>query len=138
VQISRGREVYFHGNPVTQPSVDLVIADIPEGLPVPGLCTPDHVIPPWNAKNVEGIQSIFSFCKKYLHDDGALLVFQPLESRKLLMPFLKSACLEISLFWTCYNGMMLTHPLFPKHKVIHLLYIFIHIPSLLFCVSYHK
>jgi hypothetical protein len=121
VQISRGRKVYFHGKHVIQPSVDLVIADMPEGLPVPGLCDPDHVIPLWNAKNVDSIQSVFSFCKKYLHDDGALLVFQPLESRKLLMPYLKSASLEISLFWTCYNGMMLTHPILPNQKVIYLL-----------------
>lgn len=98
MQISQGRKVYFHGNHVTQPSVDLVIADIPEGLPVPGLSDPDHTIPPWNAKNLDSIQSIFSFCKKYLHDDGALLVFQPLESRKLLMPYLKSASLEFLCF----------------------------------------
>ena len=129
MQISQGRKVYFHGNHVTQPSVDLVIADIPEGLPVPGLSDPDHTIPPWNAKNLDSIQFIFSFCKKYLHDDGALLVFQPLESRKLLMPYLKSASLEISLFWTCYNGMMLTHPILPNQKVI---YSFSHLTSYFF------
>ena len=137
MQISRGREVYFHGNRMSQPSVDLVIADIHEGLPVPGLCNPNYVIPPWNTKNVDSIQPIFSFCKKYLHDDGALLVFQPLESRKLLMPYLKSACLEISLFWTCYNGMMLTHPILPNHKVIYSLsYLQSHFFSII-CVSNH-
>ena len=59
MHISRGRKVYFHGNHMTKPSVDLLIADIPEGLPVPGLYDPNHVISSWNIKNVDFIQSIF-------------------------------------------------------------------------------
>lgn len=136
MQISRVRKIYFHENHVSQPLVDLVIADIPEGLPVPRLCDHDHVIPFWNAKNVDSMQSIFSFCNKYLHDDGALLVFQPFESRKLLMPYLKGLS-QNSLLWICYNGMILTHPILPNQKIIYSLS---HLQSYFFFIifiSYH-
>lgn len=117
-QISQGRQVWFNGIPSSRPSVDLVVADLPKGLPGPGLSGHADAIPSWNEKSATFTNSVFFFCKKFLHDDGALLVFQPLESRRDLLGYMKAANLEIAFFWTCYNTMVLSHPLFPGHKVL--------------------
>lgn len=137
MHISCGRKVYFHANYMTQPLVCLVIADVLEGLPIPRMCDHDHEIPPWSAKNVDSVQSIFSFYKKYLHNDGAILVFQPLESRRLLMSYLKSICLEVIFFQTCYNGIMLTRPILPSQKIIYSLsHLQLYFSSII-SISYH-
>ena len=60
------------------PCFDLVIADIPDGLPVPNVSVPPSHIPTWNVLNQEEvIEPIFEFASEYIHDDGAILLFHP-------------------------------------------------------------
>lgn len=124
MQISEGREVWFNGLKSNSPSVDLVIADLPEGLPVPGISNPVDSIPSWNSRHVAlntmndpFVSSIFSFCHKYLHDDGALIILQPLDSRRVFEGYLKNANLKVAFHWICFNKLMLQHPLYKDHKV---------------------
>jgi hypothetical protein len=81
VQVGANRTFYFQGVPKATPTLDLVIADISEGLPVPGISTPSSSIPSWNAKSDKFFLVLFSFCMQYLHDDGVLLIFHPEDPR---------------------------------------------------------
>ena len=54
---------------------DHIIADLPEGLPVPNVSTPSHVIPAWNDHKRKNIEALFEFACTYLTDDGIFLLF---------------------------------------------------------------
>lgn len=56
---------------------DLIIADLPEGLPVPGISFPPLAIPTWNVHNSKDVEALFEFASAYLTDDGPLLLFVP-------------------------------------------------------------
>ncbi len=57
---------------------DLVVADIPDGLPMSNISVPPSHVPIWNVLNQEEvIEPIFEFASEYVHDDGAILLFHP-------------------------------------------------------------
>jgi hypothetical protein len=56
---------------------DLVIADIPENLPVPNVSDPAYSVPSWNALDSDFIGKLFDFADEILHDNGVLLLFHP-------------------------------------------------------------
>jgi hypothetical protein len=56
---------------------DLIIADLPEGLPVPNVSSPPDLIPSWNAHNSKDIEALFEFADGFLTDDAPLLLFLP-------------------------------------------------------------
>ena len=56
---------------------DLIIADLPEGLPVPNVSSPPNAIPYWNAHNTHDIEALFEFVDGYLTDDAPLVLFMP-------------------------------------------------------------
>jgi hypothetical protein len=58
-------------------AIDLVIAEYPDGLPVPGLSNPSSQVPSWNAFHPNFLKVMMSFTVQYLHDDGAFLLFYP-------------------------------------------------------------
>jgi hypothetical protein len=51
--------------------IDLIIADIPENLPVPGISTS---VPEWNKRAKSYTEDVFEMADAYLHDDGALVL----------------------------------------------------------------
>ena len=55
--------------------MDLIIADIPENLPVPTVSIPSSTVPSWNSRESGYVESIFEFASYYLQNDGALLLF---------------------------------------------------------------
>ena len=56
---------------------DLVIADLPENLPVPTVSDPPSSIPSWNVLDDGFLGELFDFADEIIHDDGALLLFHP-------------------------------------------------------------
>jgi hypothetical protein len=76
-QHSKRKIRYYKGIPGVQPCVDLILADIPEGLPVLGISNPPTSIPTWNEETPEWLQPIFDFADNHLHDDGAIILFHP-------------------------------------------------------------
>jgi hypothetical protein len=68
------KERFFRGVRSDKARVDLVIADMPEGLPVPGLSAPAHTVPKWNMVHPSWLEAVFEFADGHLHDDGALLI----------------------------------------------------------------
>lgn len=62
-------------------AVDLIIADYPDGLRVPGVFDPPHGVPNWNEQNVSFLKCFMQYSSKYLHDDALMLQFYPDSSK---------------------------------------------------------
>jgi len=99
--------------------IDLIIADIPENLPVPSISNPSSVVPPWNSRDPEYVVSIFGFTSHYLQNDGALLLIHN-NDRKLTSDIFDQA--ETYDFvmhkdWWGINDLELAFPTDPDSKV---------------------
>jgi hypothetical protein len=81
---SPSRSCSFRGVPSMRGAADLVIADLPEGLPVPNVSVPSSVVPTWNVKSEDYLQELFEFADEILHDSGALLLFFPFDNGDFL------------------------------------------------------
>jgi hypothetical protein len=106
-------------------AVDLIIAEYPDGLPVPGVSEFPAQVPTWNKQVQNFIKFTIGFCQGYLHDDGALLLFIPdsVQIKKEVLSFLYNNNLEIKEEWTIVNSLHLTHPMHNSKRVsisIHL------------------
>ena len=87
LKLNQGEKVRLqHGVGDDTPLVDLVVFDIPENLPVPGI-PPTGEVPPWNQLKIRTksnkrqespwIHKAFEFASTWLQDDGAVLVLYP-------------------------------------------------------------
>ena len=96
-----------------KPAVDLVIAEYPDGLPVPGVSEFPGQVPNWNKQVQNFVKFTIGFCQGYLHDDGALLLFylDSVQIKKEILSFLYNNNLEVKKEWTVVNSLHLTHPL---------------------------
>ena len=121
----QGRKRRRYKTTYTNPSVvDLIVLDVPEGLPVPGIGAPGF-IPEWNRlekkipdpqkKNkMESpfIKDAFEFSETWICDDGCLLVFYP-DSRfhnNEVSGWAAWANLKEAMKWTVVSGLPLTKP----------------------------
>ncbi len=102
-----------------KPAVDLVIAEYPDGLPVPGVSEFPGQVPTWNKQVQNFIKFTVGFCQGYLHDDGALLLFYPdsVQIKKEVLSFLYNNNLEVKEEWTIVNSLHLTHPMHNSKRV---------------------
>ena len=100
-------------------AVDLVIAEYPDGLPVPGVSEFPGQVPNWNKHVQNFIKFTIGFCQGYLHDDGALLLFYPdsVQVKKEVLSFLYNNNLEVKEEWTIVNSLHLTHPMHNSKRV---------------------
>ena len=119
-KVGASREFFFSGKVELKPSVDLVIADYPDGLPVPGVSEFPRQVPNWN-KHVENfIKFTIGFCQGYLHDDGALLIFYPdsVQIKKEILSYLYNNNFQVKEEWTIVNSNLhLTHPMHNSKRV---------------------
>jgi hypothetical protein len=69
----QGRRSHRHNGFVNaKPTVDLIIVDVLEGLPVPTASDLTDVVPPWNQCTESLLEAVFVFAKDYLQDDSAI------------------------------------------------------------------
>lgn len=54
--------------------IDLLFADVPKNLPVPGISVSDTDIPVWNQRQPPYLENLFAYAEKNLHDDAVLLL----------------------------------------------------------------
>ncbi len=57
--------------------LDLIIGDMPDGLPVPNISHPPLSVPYCNTYDDEFAEYIFEFASGSLQDDGAVMFFLP-------------------------------------------------------------
>jgi hypothetical protein len=55
--------------------VDLMIVDIPVGLPIPMVSSPPTFVPNWNTADRNFLPMVFDFGSSLVHDNGVLLLF---------------------------------------------------------------
>lgn len=99
---------------------DLVIADIPENLPIPGISLTNDVIPPWNVRPEKYVDTIFEFADNYLHDHAALLLFHA-NDRELQLEIEDCAVtydFKLLFDWWALNELPLASPRDPTTTVI--------------------
>jgi hypothetical protein len=75
MQYNSSKARAFNGLQGTTSGVDLMIVDIPEGLPVPIVSSPPTSVPVWNLADENFLPLVFDFGSSLVHDNGALLLF---------------------------------------------------------------
>lgn len=102
-----------------QPCVDLMIVDMLEGLPVPGLSIPATSIPRWNHESTEWLQPIFDFADQHVQDDGALIIIHPfrLPTKSKILGYCESYGFEVRKEWWGMNRLHLAKPENPSLTV---------------------
>lgn len=108
-----GRKRKVSSEDCTFGGFDLIIADLPEGLPVPNVSSPPHVIPAWNDHKRKNIEALFEFACAYLTDDGPLLLFVPEKKdvRDDVRTFAASYDFVLRKDWWGFNELPLCYPL---------------------------
>ena len=99
--------------------IDLIIADIPENLPVPSVSNPPSVVPPWNSRDPEYVVSIFEFASHYLQNDGALLLIHNNDRKLTADIFDQAETYDFVMHkdWWGINDLELASPTDPDSKV---------------------
>jgi hypothetical protein len=135
LQVGEGRQFYFQGKMQKRAAVDLVIAEYPDGLPVPGLSNPPSQVPTWNAFQPKFLQVMMSFTVQYLHDDGAFLLFYPDSAavKKEISGYFKNYNFKVQEEWTVINCLHLANPLNAAKNVRNSIHSF---RIILFCISH--
>jgi hypothetical protein len=100
----------FQGMQSTDGGVDLMIVDIPEGLPVPMVSSPPTSIPGWNSTDENFLPLVFDFGSSLVHDNGALLLFHKddLKLRANIRGYANAYHFKIFKEWTGINRLPLT------------------------------
>jgi hypothetical protein len=99
----------FKGVQGTDGGVDLMIVDIPEGLPIPMVSSPPTSIPGWNSANPNFLLLLFDFGSSLIHDNGTLLLFfkDDLKIRADIRGFANAYHFKILKEWTGINRLPL-------------------------------
>jgi hypothetical protein len=74
--MSTGKARVYDNKVTHHPSVDLILFDCQENLPVPGVSFPATHVPTWNSDiEYEAIAMAFFFAEKHLQDHGCIVIF---------------------------------------------------------------
>lgn len=88
---------------------DLIIIDIPEGLPVPGISDEDE-IPDWNSRGDNYLAAVFGFVKLVLQDQGCVIIIHPDDNGEIedeIRDFHQVVELKSERSWTGINRLLL-------------------------------
>jgi hypothetical protein len=110
VQHNSDKARAFKGVQGTAGGVDLMIVDIPEGLPVPMVSSPPTSVPGWNSTDKNFLPLVFDFGSSLVHDNGILLFFHKddLKLRANIRGSAKAYHFSILKEWTGINYLPIT------------------------------
>ena len=77
IQHKSDKACAFKGVRDAKARIDLMIIDIPEGLPVPTMASPTSSIPKWNKLPDRFVETVFEIASGLVHDNGVLPLFHP-------------------------------------------------------------
>jgi hypothetical protein len=102
----------FKGKQGTTSGVDLMIVDIPEGLPIPMVSSSPTSVPEWNFDDKNFLAVMFDFGSSLVHDNGVLLLFHKddLKLRADIRGYAKAYHFSILKEWTGINHLPITSP----------------------------
>lgn len=119
LQVGQGRDTHVRSTTCTHGGFDLVVVDIPEGLPVPGVSSPPTAIPDWNVYIESHLEAVFEFAHYYLHGNAPLLILMP-ESpamRAEVQTYARTYDFKILKDWWGFNSLRLASPKDPSTTV---------------------
>jgi hypothetical protein len=118
-QLSSGRAVNFDGVPSVQPSIDLFVIDLPDGLPVPDVSIPPSAVPLWNAIPPSFLEDAFEYASNHLHDDAAMLMFfaDDIKVKREILGYLAGYNFMEYREWLGINCLQLASPRDPLRRV---------------------
>jgi hypothetical protein len=110
VQLKSDKARAFKGVQGIAGRVDLMIVDIPEGLPVPMVSSPRTSVPDWNSEDKNFLPMVFDFGSFLVHDNGTLLLFHKddLKLRADIRGYANAYHFKIFKEWTGINRLPLT------------------------------
>jgi hypothetical protein len=110
VQYKSDKARAFKGVQGTTGGVDLMIVDIPEGLPVPMVSSPPSSVPQWNSEDKNFLPILFVLGSSLVHDNGVLLLFHKDDPkfRASIRGFVKAYHFSIMKDWTGINCLPIT------------------------------
>jgi hypothetical protein len=94
-------------------TLELIIVDVPEDLPVPTVSDPADVVPPWNQRADSLLEAVFVFAEDYLQDDGAMIVIHlfQVDAKSTILGYCVEYGFETHKEWLCMNRFHLCSPL---------------------------
>jgi hypothetical protein len=100
----------FKGKQGTTAGIDLMIVDIPEGLPVPMVSSPPTSVPKSNSDDKNFLAMVFDIGSSLVHDNGVLLFFHKddLKLRADIRGYSKAYHFSILKEWTGINRLPIT------------------------------
>lgn len=120
LQVGANRSRQVSSEKCTHSGLDLMIADIPENLPVPGISVPSSAIPSWNFRPEKYVDTIFEFADSYIHDNAALLLLHA-NDRDLQLEIEECAMtydFKLLFDWWALNELPLALPRDPSTTVL--------------------
>jgi hypothetical protein len=101
----------FRGVQGADGGVDVMIMDIPEGLPVPMVSSPPTFVLDWNSDIKNFLAMVFDFGSSLVHDNGMLLLFHKddLKLRADIRGYSKAYHFSILKDWTVINRLPITN-----------------------------
>jgi hypothetical protein len=110
VQYKSDKARAFKGEQSTAGRVDLMIVDIPEGLPIPMVSSPPTSVPQWNSEDKNFLPILFTLRSSLVHDNGVLLLFHKDDPkfRASIRGFAKAYHFSIMKDWTGINRLPIT------------------------------
>ena len=90
--------------------VDLMIVDIPKGLPIPMVSSPPTSVPQWNSDDKNFLAMVFDIGSSLVHDNGVLLLFHKddLKLRTDIRGYSNAYHFSILKEWTGINRLPIT------------------------------
>jgi hypothetical protein len=90
--------------------IDLMIVNIPEGLPVPMVSFLPTSVPKWNSEDKNFLTMLFEFGSSLAHDNGVLLLFHKddLKLKADIRGFANAYHFSILKEWTGINRLPIT------------------------------
>jgi hypothetical protein len=101
----------FKGVQGTLSRVDLMIVDIPKGLPVSMVSSPPTSVPEWNSEDKNFLPMVFDFGSSLVYDNGIFLLFykDDLKLRADIRGSAKAYHFSILKEWTGINRLLITN-----------------------------
>jgi len=92
--------------------VDLIIADMPKGLPILDLSISSTIISKWNEYFDTWLESIFEFVDGHLQDDRALIIVHPYkaQAKSDIYTYVDPYGFRLQKEWWGMNHLYLTSP----------------------------
>ena len=116
-QVGASRQCRTSLMSTTHTGIDLLIADVPEDLPVPVVSS--SAIPDWNRRSKDYFKVLFTFAATHLHDDAVLLIIHSNNPaiNHALRNWSFTLVFELVQDWWGLNGLHLVSPADPQKTV---------------------